>query len=122
MKCSCSAMSLDGSDGYWSERYRVAAKDQICPECKGKIAKGEKYVFGTLFINSEIRNSKMCVRCESVVNQFFPDGYYVGQIWEDLELYFDSSWIDDLPSNCLANLHPDARAAACDILQRYQDL
>ena len=121
MQCSCSAMSLDG-DGYYSERHRVAAKDHICPECKGKIAKGEKYLFSTLFIDGGIKNSKMCLSCESVVEQFFPDGYYIGQVWEILWSYLEYSWAEDLPSNCLSRLRPDAKTVVCDMLQQFQDV
>ena len=120
MNCSCNAMSLDDNDSHFSERYRVAAKDSVCPECNSKIEKGDLYLFGTLFIDGTIRNYKMCLICETVVKQFFQDGYYIGQIWEDLFLYFDGSWVEDLPSSCLSKLHPVARDRACDLLQRYQ--
>jgi len=120
MNCSCSATSLDG-DGYYSARTRKAAKDSTCPECGKTIRKGEEYLFTTLFLDGAIHNSKMCKACESLVDNFFEEGYKFGQIIEDLESYLDNSWIEDLPSNCISKLHPDAKKVVCDILQRYQD-
>ena len=120
MECSCSATSVDG-DGYFSERIRTAVKEHVCPECKGKIAKGEQYLFSTLFLEGSIHNSKMCMACSSVVDQFFQDGYYVGQVWDSLWSYLDTSWTEDLPSNCISRLHPYAKAEVCDMLQQFQD-
>lgn len=120
MNCSCSAMYMD-VEGYFTSRHRKAAKEHVCPECKGIIKKGDKYLFSTLFYEGGIQNSKMCASCESIVYQFFQDGYYIGQVWDDLAGYLDSSWSEDLPSECVVNLHPDAKDAVCDILQRYQD-
>lgn len=120
MNCSCNATSIDG-DGYYTSRTRKAAKKHICPECGKTIEKGEEYLFSTLFIDGRICNSKMCKICESIVDQFFQDGYYCGQIKEDLESYLDNSWNEDLPSNCISKLHPKAKEMVCDMLQRYQD-
>lgn len=121
MECSCSAVTVDG-EGYYSERTRIAAKKSLCPECGKTIEKGEAYLFTTLFIDGKIHNAKMCEICESIIRQFFPDGYYYGQIIEDLESYLDNSWVDDLPSKCIVKLHPKAREMVCEILQRYQDV
>lgn len=120
MNCSCSATSIDG-DGYFSTRRRRAAKPTICPECKKEIVKGELYIFSTLFLEGRIHNSKMCLECEALVDQFFSDGYYVGRIWEDLEGYLDAAWSEDLPSNCISKLPPAVKAKVCDMLQFYQD-
>ena len=120
MNCSCSAVSIDG-DGYLSSRTRKAAKKSICPECGDEIKKGDEYLFATLFLDGGIYNNKMCKKCESIVDQFFPDGYYCGEVKDDLESYLDSTWIEDLPSSCISKLVPEARSVVCDILQRYQD-
>jgi hypothetical protein len=120
MNCSCSATSTDG-DGYCSSRIRKAAKEHTCPECGKIIEKGEQYLFSTLFIDGGIHNSKMCKICESLVDQFFEDGYYCGRMRDDLESYLDNSWNEDLPSNCISKLHPTAKAIVCDLLQRYQE-
>lgn len=120
MNCSCNATSIDG-DGYYTSRTRKAAKQHICPECGKTIEKGEEYLFSTLFIDGGIYNSKMCKVCESLVDQFFQDGYYCGRIKEDLESYLDDSWNEDLPSKCISKLHPKAKEIVCDMLQHYQD-
>jgi hypothetical protein len=120
MNCSCNATSIDG-DGYCSERYRVAARDHVCPECGEKIAKGDKYLFSSVFIDGTIRNSKICADCESVTKQFFGDGYYVWSVWEDLASYLDAAWCDDLPSNCISKLSYHAKQKVCDIMQQYQE-
>ena len=119
MDCSCSATSIEG-EGYFISRYRTAAKESVCPECGDKIKKGDMYLFSTHFIDGDICNSKMCKTCESIADQFFPDGYYCGQIIQDLESYIDDAWIDDLPSSCISKLNPAGRDLVCDIMQRYQ--
>ena len=120
MNCSCSATSID-VDGYFSSRTRTAAKESVCPECGDKILKGDTYLFGSLFLDGGIYNSKMCKKCESIVDQFFHDGYYTGKIKEDLKGYLDSAWIDDLPSSCISKLIPEAKEVVCNLLQRYQE-
>jgi hypothetical protein len=120
MECSCNATSIDG-DGYYSSRTRIAAKPSECPECGKIIEKGEEYLFTTLFLDGRIHNDKMCKICESIIDQFFQDGYYCGQIHDDLEAYLDSSWAEDLPSKCISRLHPKAKEKVCEILQRYQE-
>jgi hypothetical protein len=113
-------MSID-SDGYHSFRIRKAKKPCLCPECGKTIDKGEEYLFSTMFIDGGIYNSKMCKECESIVDNFFPDGYQIGNIINDLECYIDNSWIDDIPSSCVTKLTPKAKVKVCDILQRYQE-
>lgn len=120
MNCSCSASSYDG-DGYYSSRHRIAAKESKCPECGRTIKKGEKYLFMTTFYEGSIVNNKVCKDCESIINNFFEDGFMYGSIYEDLESYIDAAWNDDLPSNCISKLTPDAKESVCDILQRYQE-
>ena len=120
MNCSCSATSID-VDGYFSSRTRTAAKESVCPECGDKISRGDDYLFTTLFLDGGIYNSKMCKKCESIVDQFFSEGYYCGKIKDDLESYLDASWLDDLPSTCISKLAPAAKELVCDMLQRYQE-
>lgn len=121
MNCSCNAMSLD-TDGNCSTKIRKAAKESVCPECGDKIAKGDKYMFSTVFYEDTIRNNKMCLTCYSIVNQFLSEGYYIGDVIDTVRDYLHDYWVDDLPSSCISKLSPPARDMVCDMLQKYQEV
>lgn len=121
MDCSCSAHSgYDDDEHSWGKRIVKAAKEHKCYECHGAIHKHEEYHYHTVFSPGTIDNFKVCRTCQNVIDQFFPNGWMFGSIWDDLRSYIDSSWIDDLPSDCISKLVPAARDKVCDILQEYQ--
>jgi hypothetical protein len=122
MNCSCTAMSVELEDAYWSERKLRAAKLHKCIECGCKIKKEEYFIFGTYIIPGvHIHNSITCLDCKSIQENFFSEGWNIGSLKNDLYNYFDSSWIEDLPSKCISKLTPKARDTVCDLLQEFQE-
>ena len=123
MQCSCGVNNWreDEEQIGYKERKLKAAKDHICPECHGTIKKGDYFIFASIFWDAKISNNKMCMDCAAIANEFFPDGWVFGQIFDDLYYYFEEHWVNDLPSNCLSKLPPGARDYVCDMLQEFQE-
>jgi len=124
MNCSCNAIGYmeESEDWHWGVRHiKHAGKDHICGECSVQIKKGQEYYYHTCFGEGTARNYKVCVDCQGIIEHFFSNGWWFGQIWDDLESYLDNAWHGDLPSDCISKLSPAARARVCDFLQRYQE-
>jgi len=124
MECSCSAYGgYDGDDGggYGGKRELTARKPHNCYECGKKITKGDKFLYHTIFFPGTIGNYKYCQTCQSLVDNFFPNGWMFGRVIEDLSEYIYHAWQEDLPSDCISKLTPAARDIVCDILQGFQE-
>jgi len=122
MECPCSVNNWrDGDETHYREKKLRAAKQHTCIECEQDINKGEEFMFCSILGDRSIHNYNMCLDCHAVIDVFFPDGWTFASVWNDLYIYFDESWQDDLPSDCLSKLPPKAREAVCNLLQEYQE-
>lgn len=123
MDCSCTVSSDYYNDGCsWGVREVMKArKDHVCCECYKTIKTGSSYFYHNCFGDGTISNHKVCQDCQTVIWQFFSDGWIFGNIWEQLEYYLEDNWHDDLPSSCICKLTPIARNKVCDILQKIHN-
>lgn len=123
MDCACAVShDYESEDTYWGVReINRAAKDHKCYECGGVIPKGSPYFIHIIFGNGTANNYKYCKDCQSMVWQFFSNGWWFGQVWENLAEYLADNWRDDLPSSCICQLTPGARGKVCDMIQKIHN-
>ncbi len=122
MECSCSASGYyDNEEYYFSERKLKAAKEHLCIECDKPILKNEYFCFSTIFGEGSINNYKTCMNCKEIINIFFDEGHVIGQIYDDLYSYFDTAWLEDLPSNCISKLSKENKEHICNMFQEFQE-
>jgi len=124
MNCSCAAIGCmeESEDCHWGVRHiKRAGKDYKCFECGSAIEKGSGYALHVVFGGGTAQNYKVCPVCQDLIEHFFPNGWWFGAVLDNLRDYLDESWAYDLPSDCISQLTPAARARVCDFLQRYQD-
>jgi hypothetical protein len=119
MDCSCSvSRCVDDDDNHWSARERKARKGHKCYECNGAILAGQAYFYHTVFGGGSASNYKVCLDCQSVIWQFFNNGWWFGSVWDSLNDYVNENWRNDLPSSCICKLSPPARDKVCDIFDK----
>lgn len=122
MDCACVVShSVENENSWGFRKINRAAKDHKCYECAGTIPKGASYFYHTCFGDGTASNYKICPDCQSVINQFFSDGWWFGCVWDSLADYLYENWQDDLPSSCISKLLPFAQNKVCDILQEIHE-
>lgn len=121
MNCSCTVGSYGECEGSYGFQKRRAAKPSACPECRRPINTGDWYYSHTTFIDSIIYNAKNCEDCQQIIDTFFANDWMYGNVWEDLESYFEYNWQEDLPTSCIVKLSPYNRDRVCDLLQFNQE-
>jgi hypothetical protein len=93
-----------------------ARKEHICIECKRIIKPSEIYEKNVGKWDGEISIYKVCRDCISIRKMFFKDGFYFGEIYQDLITFLRE--IDgEVSSDCIKKLTPNARAKVCDMLE-----
>jgi len=125
MDCACSVSNDYDDDSVWNcgvREINKAGKDHTCFECGDRIEKGKGYFYHSVFGESTIQNFKVCNDCQSIIWQFFKEGWVFGSIWESLGDYLCYNWADDLPSSCISKLTPHARDKVCDIFEKIHTL
>jgi len=118
MDCSCSVDFGFNDETRWSyQQIKKAAKRHKCYECGTPIPAGSSYFCHTIFGGGIVEHFRYCHDCQSVVDKFFTNGWYFGNVWESLSGYLYDNWREDLPSSCICKLTPGARDKVCDILE-----
>jgi len=116
MDCSCiNINSYDCGDCavIHSEQMRVAVKQHICSECGKEINKGEKYEYVSQFYrDGGWLKHKTCSDCLSLRNEFFCDGYYYGEIRDELQQFIRDCH-GELSETKISNLTPAAMEWVC---------
>ena len=118
MECSCAVDICDDYDtpSVFNKQCHMARKEHTCCECHRKIKTGEnyEYVFGVW--DHTPSTHKTCNDCLSFRNQFFENGYYFEQIWDDFRENF--GYIGAVvPESCIAALTPRAREKVCEFIE-----
>ena len=117
MNCACAVSNDMDNDAAWGCReIKRAGKIHKCCECFSAIEPGTSYFYHTVFAEGTVSNFKVCPDCQSVIWQFFKNGWYFETVWDSLTDYLYDNWKDDLPSSCICQLTPVARDKVCDIL------
>ena len=119
MNCACAvSCDMENEGSAWGVReVKKARKTHKCYECRGIISAGSSYFYHTIFGEGTISNFKVCPDCQSVIRQFFDNGWMFGSVWDSLGEYLWGNWREDLPSSCICKLPPGARNKVCDLLE-----
>jgi hypothetical protein len=85
MATECCCLDVDPSDsptaGHTEERR--ARKEHTCCECGEAILKGERYEHVTGCWDGHWDTYRTCLPCAAIRRDFFPCGWYYGQMAED---------------------------------------
>jgi hypothetical protein len=101
-------------------RKLMRAKRSLeCEECLKSLEPGEKYYFHSGSIDGDWHESRVCVDCQSVIDNLFCD-WYTGQVWDDLETHIDDCQ-GEISMTKISKLTPIARDKVCDLVQRWVD-
>ncbi len=109
--CACLYGGYDGCDenDLHAQQVVKARKSYVCRECRQTIPKGARYVrYAGTNDDHRIFVVKTCLLCEEIRKALYCDGYYFGQLWEDIEeQLFENNLMN---SACLAKLDtPEAK-------------
>ena len=85
--CAClyGGYGNDDSDGFQCRTRLVARIEHKCIECAKSIVKGEMYVRFAGKDGGRVFSNKTCAICEEIREALYCDGYYFGQMWQDIE-------------------------------------
>jgi hypothetical protein len=84
--CACLYGGLDDYDssGFQCSQTRRARKEHVCVECRETIAKGQTYEVFSQKFEGDISSVKTCAVCCEIRAALYCDGFYFGQMWEDI--------------------------------------
>ena len=116
--CSCVYVDTDSFEPaacYIKKQVR-ARKVHNCVECGGEIQPGETYELVVAKWGEKFDRIKTCHICLSVREVFFCDGFFHGQIWDDLLQHLQDIG-GQVSSECLMGLTEAARTEVCGMIQ-----
>ena len=110
MSCQdvCVAMEYDGSNEFYREAVRRAAKPHWCCECGHAIAAGDRYHYASGKSDGDFFDAHTCLACAEVRQTFACGGWVFGELWESINDQVFSEWDDMKAIDCLARLKSDA--------------
>lgn len=113
MSCQdiCVVTDYDGSNEFYREATRRAAKVHHCCECAEAIAVGELHHYATGKSDGSFWTQRTCAACAEIRTTFCCDGWMFTMLWEDIREQLFSEWNDMLAIDCLARLTTDAAIA-----------
>ena len=84
--CACLYGGWDDfdTDGFQHSEIRKARKTYHCTECRGVIAKGERYERYACKTEGRIYTSITCLVCHEIRSALYCDGFYFGRLWADV--------------------------------------
>lgn len=87
MTICCPISGADGDSGpsFSVTEIRRAARPHVCGECGDVIVKGARYEHTSGCWDGDMGRYKTCLSCREIRDHFACDGFYYGQLWEDLE-------------------------------------
>ncbi len=131
MECSCTAVPGEAvQDG--PERYieipaanrssPVLLYQRMCGECGEPIPEGYPYTIELIQWpayfehDSTLHRYITCRTCMIIREHFFPEAFFFGEIWSDLE---DHIWAvrGEIPEECIAALPAKARNWVCERIE-----
>ena len=110
MTAQCCPLSSD-PDGITATVYTmkvvVAKKAHRCTECDEDIAAGARYERVTGLWDGSWSTYQTCLSCVEIRNHFECDGWFFGQLWDDLE----ENFFPDMKAGgpCMEGLSPEAK-------------
>lgn len=109
MMC-CPLSSSDDGDRpeCFRKSIRTARKDHQCYECSEPIARGQRYEHVSGIWDRRPETYKTCLSCVEIRDHFACNGFFYGQVWEDLE----NNFFPDMKAGgpCMEGLSPAAKA------------
>ncbi len=85
--CACLYGGFDGCEEgreFFSETTRTARKLWVCYECREQIHPKSRYVHTAQSDEGRVLVYRMCLRCAEIKRALYCDGWYWGQLWEDI--------------------------------------
>jgi hypothetical protein len=111
----CPIQGNDGDDGPSAFQcvVRRARKPHKCVECREAIPIGARYEHASGIWDGRADSYKTCLSCIEIRDHFACDGYYYGQIWEDVY----GNFFPDMKCGgpCMDGLSPAAKARLIDM-------
>lgn len=83
MNEACCCIDVDYPAELEDHTWRNARKEHKCGECGVAIAKGEHYEYSTILFDGNWSHGKTCWFCVRIREDFFPCGYYYGELRND---------------------------------------
>lgn len=135
MSCSCINCYVDEESGYIlviEEPLRIETNECMCCECWKII---EPYEAHELFVGISRRYTdfdekifpgapksthRTCLSCVSLRDEFFCDGWFFGDIIEDIETHIEDIG-GEIPESCLSRLSDEARMHLVELIDYYID-
>ena len=118
MQCSCINIDVDAPMTMLKQKHFRASKDHVCSECGKTINKGERYLYEVGSYEGRLLYYKTCPDCESIRDAFFCNGWWFGNIRDDLVDHIDYMG-GDISEDCISPLTPPARDFVCDRIEMY---
>lgn len=117
-KCSCVCVGDYDAPHWYNEKVVKAKKEHICNECSKIILPKEKYIKIIGKWEKEFCTYKRCSICQEIIDTFFCEGFFFGQVYEDFENHI-SEMQGHIDSSCLADLSLEARTEICKLIEKY---
>lgn len=118
MNCSCVAIENDGSSEVLSKKNRIARKRHKCYECGVAINIGDVYENFVGISEGDFFQSKTCLDCLSIRDEFFCGSWSFGMILSDLRDHIDEM-DGEISSSCIIELTKTAKDRVCDLIEDY---
>ena len=103
----------------------IAKKEHICSECCRTIRKGEEYLT-EFFVHHDNASEKgtshkTCNDCRSLRSVFFSDGWYYGQMWEQMHAFVNEC-DGDVSVECILMLTKTAMDKVLDMVEEQWEI
>ena len=117
MECACTVGDgVDDKVDLLNGRFIKARKEHTCLECYRIIHKGEEYFREVWVYDGDMSTHKTCEDCYSLRQVFFSNGWYYGQLIEDMSDFVgDCGGEVSIP--CMLQLTARARGMVCDMIE-----
>jgi len=117
--CSCVYVGdTDDARDFYQEESPKARVPHICGECGVTIQPGERYRKCVGKWDGRFETYKMCSVCQEILDAFFCDGFFFGQLHDDLRGHILDMG-GEIKGACLAALSPRARETICEMIEEY---
>jgi len=114
---ACVHVDFDGIIDFHKEKEVTAHKEHKCGECNITIHPGDNYEYVSGKCDGHFFTAKTCLDCLSVRKTFFCEGWYYGQVWDDIDNHLLD--VDGLVSwNCLRKLTNVARNKILESIEK----
>jgi hypothetical protein len=120
MDCACIYIDPDSTPDFVNPVVVVARRSHKCYECGREIVPGENYECTAGKWAGEFLRFKTCADCLSVREAFFCEGFFYGDIWENVEEHI--AHVDGMVSeDCLLDLTKAGRDKVIALIDERWD-